>query len=169
MIRELLAAAGDDPGAGMSKAKGETASAGLTTPESYLGSARARNFSNGTIIDGVRNFGSLKQPGQDELSYGGKWRVSPEFATSDGGQLGLKFGAKKVYLVLGSPGQSRKVSVELDGVPIDPAVAGKDVKGGAVTVTGERLYELVSLPRAGDHRLTLTPEKGVEGYAFTFG
>ena len=169
VIRELLAEAGDDPGAGMSKAKGETASTGLTTPESYLGSARARNFSNGTIIGGVRDFGELKQPAQDQLSYGGKWRVSPEFATADGGQLGLKFGAKKVYLVLGSPGRPRKVSVELDGVQIDPSVAGKDVKNGVVTVDGERLYELVSLPNAGDHVLTLSPEKGVEGYAFTFG
>ena len=169
VIRELLAEAGRDPGSGMSGAKGETASAGLTTPESYLGSARAENFSNGPIIPGVHDFGELEEPRQDELSYGGKWNVTPEFATSDGGQLGLRFGAKKVYLVLGSPGTPRNVGVELDGKPIDPEVAGKDVKGGVVKVDGERLYELVSLPKAGDHTLTLSPETGVEGYAFTFG
>ncbi|MBK5231649.1 MAG: cytochrome c biogenesis protein DipZ [Thermoleophilia bacterium] len=169
VIRELLAEAGRDPGAGMSGAKGETASSGLTTPESYLGSARAQNFRNGIILDGVHDFGALKEPEQDGLSYGGKWRVSPDYATSDGGQLELKFGAKKVYLVLGSPGTPRTVGVELDGKPIDPGVAGKDVKGGVVTVDGERLYELIDLPEAGDHTLTLSPESGIEGYAFTFG
>ncbi|MGK2933165.1 MAG: cytochrome c biogenesis protein DipZ [Solirubrobacterales bacterium] len=169
VIRELLAEAGRDPGNGMSGAKGESISSGLTTPESYLGSARAENFRNGMILGGVQDFGPLKEPAQDELSYGGKWRVSPDFATADGGQLELKFGAKKVFLVLGSPDTPRTVSVELDGKPIVAKVAGKDVKNGTVTVNGERLYELVSLPKAENHTLTLTPEKGVEGYAFTFG
>jgi hypothetical protein len=31
------------------------------------------------------------------------------------------------------------------------------------------LYELVSLPRAEQHRLTLRFAPGVSGYAFTFG
>lgn len=61
------------------------------------------------------------------------------------------------------------MSVSLDGKPIAAADAGEDVKGGAVTVTGERLYRLVSLPDAGDHRLRLTLPAGVTGYAFTFG
>ena len=39
----------------------------------------------------------------------------------------------------------------------------------AVTVTGQRLYNLVDLPRVANHVLTLEPESGVEGYAFTFG
>ena len=169
VIRELLAEAGRDPGKGMSGARGETVSAGLTTPESYLGSARAENFRNGIILGGVQDFGPLKEPGQDQLSYGGRWRISPDFATADGGQLELRFGAKKVFLVLGSPGNPRTLGVELDGKLIDPEVAGKDVRGGKVTVNGERLYELVSLPKAENHRLTLSPEKGVEGYAFTFG
>ena len=38
-----------------------------------------------------------------------------------------------------------------------------------VTVRRQRLYELVSLPRAGEHRLNLRVEPGVAGYAFTFG
>jgi hypothetical protein len=38
-----------------------------------------------------------------------------------------------------------------------------------VTVRRQRLYELVSLPRAGEHRLSLRFEPGVAGYAFTFG
>ena len=71
--------------------------------------------------------------------------------------------------MLGSPGRDRKVRVLLDGKPISSADAGSDVHGGAVTVTGQRLYNLVDLPKVGHHVLTLEPEAGVEGYAFTFG
>jgi hypothetical protein len=38
-----------------------------------------------------------------------------------------------------------------------------------VRVTEHTLYELVQLPRAGEHLLTLDVPKGVEAYAFTFG
>jgi hypothetical protein len=38
-----------------------------------------------------------------------------------------------------------------------------------VTVTGQRLYGLVSLPVAERHRLTLEFEPGVRAYDFTFG
>jgi len=41
--------------------------------------------------------------------------------------------------------------------------------GSEVTVTDQRLYELVDLPEAREHTLTLTPERGVEAYTFTFG
>jgi len=43
------------------------------------------------------------------------------------------------------------------------------VRAGAVAVSGQRLYRLVELPRAGRHTLTLEPDPGVAGYAFTFG
>ena len=71
--------------------------------------------------------------------------------------------------MLGSPGHDRRVRVLLDGQPISAADAGADVHDGVVTVTGQRLYNLVDLPRVGHHVLTLEPEAGVEGYAFTFG
>ena len=47
--------------------------------------------------------------------------------------------------------------------------AGADVRGGRVTVTGERLYRLVELDHVEDRRLTLRLPPGVSGYAFTFG
>ncbi len=169
VIRELLAEAGRDPGQGRSGAEGVTASSGITTPESYLGSARADRFVNGTIIDGVHDFGDLEEPPADHLSYGGKWRISPDFAVADGGQLEIEFGAKRVFLVLGSPDRPRNVKVLLDGKPIAPRMAGGDVSNGSVTVDEEQLYSLVDMPEAGRHQLTLIPETGIEAYAFTFG
>ena len=169
VIRDLLAEAGRNPGGGLSGADGESISEGVTTPESYLGSARAERFTNGLILSGVRDFGRLEEPGQDELSYGGRWNVDPDFAIAEGGRLKLRFGAKRVFLVLGSPGGPRRMRVLLDGSPIQPRDAGRDVSLSTVKITRERLYELVDLPRTGNHTLTLIPERGVRAYAFTFG
>jgi cytochrome c biogenesis protein CcdA/thiol-disulfide isomerase/thioredoxin len=169
VIRALLAEAGRSPGVGESGADGESISDGVTTLESYLGSARADRFSNGLILSGSRDFGELKQPKQDGLSYGGRWNVDPDFATAEGGSVSVRFGAKRVFLVLGSPGKARRMKVRLDGRPVSGRDAGKDVIDSTVTIEGERLYELIDLPEAGEHTLTLTPENGVQAYAFTFG
>jgi hypothetical protein len=59
--------------------------------------------------------------------------------------------------------------VLLDGQPISGAAAGADVHNGVVRIAAQRLYNLVDLPRVEDHVLTLVPQAGVMGYAFTFG
>jgi cytochrome c biogenesis protein CcdA/thiol-disulfide isomerase/thioredoxin len=169
VIRELLAESGRAVGGRGSGASGIEASAGVTTPESYLGALRADRFVNGPIAPGARDFGSPPAPPRDHLAYSGRWRVGEEQATAAGGSLELNFGARRVYLVLGSPGEPRRVRVLLDGRPIPARLAGEDVKDGAVTVDEQRLYDLVDLPRVEQRRLRLIPESGVEGYAFTFG
>ena len=169
VIRKLLAESGHRVGGGESGADGIEASAGVSTPESYLGSLRADRFANGPIASGDQNFGKAPAPGPNQLAYSGRWKVGPESATAEGGSLELNFGARRVYLVLGSPGRSRRVRVLLDGKPIPARLAGEDVKNGTVVVDGQRLYDLVDLPRVEQRRLRLVPEEGVEGYAFTFG
>lgn len=169
VIRELLAEAGRNPGAGSTGATGMKAAAVSLTPESYLGSARADRFENGTILPGVHDFGPLKEPKPDWLSYGGRWNVSAEDAQSQGGSIAVNFKAKRVYLVLSSPGKARTAGIELDGKPVSATDAGDDVKNGEVTVTGQRLYSLIDLPKPGRHLLTVSPEAGISGYAFTFG
>lgn len=171
VVRSLLAEAGRDPGTGEDDADQNVTmvSSGVSTPESYLGSARAQNFANGLILDGPHDFGKLKSPGPDQLAYGGKWLISPDIATSAGGELALNFGARRVYLVLGSPGGPKKVRVMLDGKPIKAAYAGKDVKNGSAEIDGQRLYSLVDLPETGRHQLSLSLPSGIQGYAFTFG
>ena len=59
--------------------------------------------------------------------------------------------------------------VLLDGKPIPNSLAGPDVHGGVAEISNQRLYRLVDLPHPGRHILTLRPQAGIDGYAFTFG
>jgi thiol-disulfide isomerase/thioredoxin len=169
VIRELLAEAGHPPPREESSAKGVAASAGVTTPETYLGASRAERFVNPMLSPGGHDFGRPAAPRRDEFAFRGRWRIALDSATAEGGSLQLRFGARRVYLVLGSPGRPRRVQVRLDGAPIGAGAAGTDVRDGAVTVDSQRLYNLVDLPRVGEHLLEIVPESGVTGYAFTFG
>jgi cytochrome c biogenesis protein CcdA/thiol-disulfide isomerase/thioredoxin len=170
VIRELLAEAGREVPRKETRVAAIEPSATVTTPETYLGAARAERFTNSTLSPGLHRFSAPESVPESEFAYRGNWRIALDSATAAGdASLDLDFGARRVYLVLGSPGQSRQVRVLLDGHPISSADAGADVHDGTVTVTGHRLYNLVDLPRVGQHVLTLEPEAGVEGYAFTFG
>ncbi len=170
VIRELLAEAGDRVGKSMSGAHGIEPSAGVTTPETYLGAARAERFTNPELSPGLHDFKAPPGVPSNEFAYRGPWRIEFHSATAAGGSLELNFGARHVYLVLGTAnGKPRRVRVLLDGKSIGSAEAGADVHGGTVTVKGQRLYDLVDLSQVEDHVLRLEPGAGVTAYAFTFG
>jgi cytochrome c biogenesis protein CcdA/thiol-disulfide isomerase/thioredoxin len=170
-IRSLLAEAGANWLGGPTDIHAEQPSDGNITAESYLGSARAERFANGPLTPGVHDFGpSTKLPGADQLRYGGGWRITSSSATAlAGAGLQLDFSARRVFLVMGSPGHARSVRVLLDGQPIAARLEGGDVHGSLARVTFDRLYRLLELPRVERHVLTLKPDPGVSGYAFTFG
>jgi cytochrome c biogenesis protein CcdA/thiol-disulfide isomerase/thioredoxin len=170
-VRSLLAEAGQGSLGQMVKVNAPVAE-GVRTPETYLGAARAQGFVGGPIFPGNHRYAEVA-PGElppNGLAYGGNWDVTNESATSgDDASLSLNFSATRAFLVLGSPGQPREVQVLLDGKPITASNAGDDVHGGTVTVSKQRLYHLVDLPKAGRHVLTLRFAPGISGYAFTFG
>jgi cytochrome c biogenesis protein CcdA/thiol-disulfide isomerase/thioredoxin len=169
VIRELLAEAGMKVPSRETSVKAVAPSNTVTTPETYLGAARAERFTNAELSPGTHEFTAPAALPANEFAYHGKWRIALDSATAAGGSLDLNFGARRVYLVLGSPGHPRQVKVKLDGKPISAADAGADVHGGVVTVDSQRLYNLVNLPAVEGHVLELEPESGVMGYAFTFG
>jgi cytochrome c biogenesis protein CcdA/thiol-disulfide isomerase/thioredoxin len=170
VIRRLLAEAGHKVSGAESGAHGIAPSAGVTTPETYLGAARAERFVNPMLSPGLHRFGNPASPPLNEFAYHGRWRITLESATAAGGSsLDLHFGARRVYLVLGSRDHRRTMRVLLDGRPIPDSLAGADVHNGVATISDQRLYDLVDLPRVGHHVLRLEPEAGISGYAFTFG
>jgi cytochrome c biogenesis protein CcdA/thiol-disulfide isomerase/thioredoxin len=170
-IRALLAETGAQVG-GMSRPADVIVPSEQATPETYLGTARAQGWVNGPHA-GLHDYGPGPYPhlGLSEFAYTGAWNIAeqPAQAVSNAG-IEVRFQAKNVYLVLSSPGERPlPVRVLLDGRPIPAADAGTDVHDGVVTVRGQRLYTLASLPRDEQHRLTLRFAPGITGYAFTFG
>jgi hypothetical protein len=108
----------------------------------------------------------------NEFALQGLWSVGSESIApaAAGASIELGFQAQKVYLVMTSTGNvPRRVRVLLDGRPIGSAQAGTDVGGGTVTVTQQRLYNLVSLPGDQQHALTVELPPGISAYDFTFG
>ncbi|MDX6566904.1 MAG: hypothetical protein QOE10_2566 [Gaiellales bacterium] len=170
-IRALLAEAGGAVG-GKSRPTDVVVPSEVATPETYLGTERAEGWLD-KPREGVHDYGRAptRALALNEFAFSGNWRIGgqPATALSSAG-IDLNFKAKHVYLVLSSQGNlPRSVQVLLDGRPISAADAGSDVHDSKVTVTGERLYTLVSLASDQRHELSLRFTPGVTGYAFTFG
>jgi cytochrome c biogenesis protein CcdA/thiol-disulfide isomerase/thioredoxin len=169
-VRALLADAGAKSLPPPMTATAIMASAGLGTPETYLDNQRAQGFVN-PIQSGVRTYhgGTV---GLNHFALNGIWWATSESIMPVGGKASITGAvqAAKVYLVLTSAGNvPRQGRVLLDGEPIPNAHAGTDVKNGVVTVTGERLYSLISFPTAQDFTFTIELPPGVSAYDFTFG
>jgi cytochrome c biogenesis protein CcdA/thiol-disulfide isomerase/thioredoxin len=170
-IRALLAEAGGEIGA-KSRPADVIVPSEQATPETYLGTERAQGWFDGpkpgTHDYGTPPTGALSL---NEFAFSGTWKIAAQPATAvENAGIDVDFQAENVYLVISSAGASpRPVRVLLDGHPISAADAGADVHASTVTVRGQRLYTLVSLPRDERHRLGLRFAPGVSGYAFTFG
>jgi len=172
-IRALLAEAGKPPGAdAAAPVRAEQAAPGVTTPETYLGWGRGQGFVDRVEIQaGPQDFGPQRRSLRpNQFAYRGRWRVGRERAVAfAGARLDARVGARRVFLVLGSPRRPRRVRVLLDGEPLPDRLAGPDVRGGVAIVGAQRLYRLVDLDRVEEHVVSIVPERGVAGYAFTFG
>jgi cytochrome c biogenesis protein CcdA/thiol-disulfide isomerase/thioredoxin len=159
-IRALLAQAGHRRLGGMARGRPILPTAQETTPETYLGTERAEGWVGVPPTPGTRAYPAPSRLGLNDFALFGTWRVTGQSATAvRDARIDVVFQAAHVYLVLSSAGdRPRPVRVLLDGRP-----------AGTVTVRGQRLYTLVSLPAAQQHRLTLRFAPGLSGYAFTFG
>jgi len=171
-VRALLADAGAGSLPAPMTASAIIPSAGLGTPETYLDPQRASGFVS-PLRSGFHEYpgvtGSLPL---NHFALGGSWQVSSEAITpaAPGAFIEGTVQAAKVYLVLTSAGNvPRQARILLDGQPLPSAHAGADVKNGLVTVTGQRLYSLISFPDAQQFTFTVQLPPGVSAYDFTFG
>jgi cytochrome c biogenesis protein CcdA/thiol-disulfide isomerase/thioredoxin len=129
----------------------------LVTPESYLGYARLERFLGPRIRpDAVATYRFPARLPQNALAYSGKWRIGGERAVAvANARLRLHFHARDVYVVLGGHGT------------VEGFVDGRRL--GAIRVTADRLYTVLSGPAIRDAVLELRFSRGVNGYSFTFG
>jgi methionine-S-sulfoxide reductase len=183
IIRQLLTEAGaknlpdplnDAAGQGVSAAAD---SANVSSPETYLGFARAENFlSPGSFArDSVKSYALPARLSLNQWALSGRWKVSKEKSVLDlpPGRVVFRFRARDLHLVLG-PGTERKpvrFRVLLDGKP-PGADHGMDIdEAGNGTVREQRLYQLIRQKGAvGEHEFTIEFLDGnVEAYSFTFG
>ena len=179
-IRKLLAEAGRNPGDGMAQEQTRGASAAASgeaaTRETYVGFGRGANFASpGGFVHGKPT--SYSVPASMALgqwAYGGQWTVelSRGRLNAAGGSVTMRFKARDLHLVLGSPdGKPIRFRVTLDG-KAPGADHGMDIDAaGNGQVTDHRLYQLIrQKDGAAERTFTITfIDPGVEAYAFTFG
>jgi cytochrome c biogenesis protein CcdA/thiol-disulfide isomerase/thioredoxin len=170
-VRALLHQAGVRNLPPPSRAHALLPSPDLGTPETYLNAQRAQGFVQ-PLTSGVHSYSAPGSLSQNEFALGGRWRVGTQSSTAlaGGDTISAGFQAANVYLVMTSAGnQPRQVRVLLDGRPISAPESGADVHDGVLTIRGQRLYSLVSLPSDQQHTLELQVSPGISAYDFTFG
>jgi cytochrome c biogenesis protein CcdA/thiol-disulfide isomerase/thioredoxin len=166
---------GDDAKVSASGTSAAADFAAIQSPETYLGTEKARNFvSPGGLRPGDNAY---LLPGEFDLNdwaLAGRWNVEPQraIAQQPGGKIAFQFRARDLHLVLGSAtGKPVRYRVLLDG-KAPGSDHGTDIDAeGYGQVTGQRLYQLVRQKDAKRERQFTVEflDAGVEGYAFTFG
>jgi cytochrome c biogenesis protein CcdA/thiol-disulfide isomerase/thioredoxin len=170
-IRDLLAEAGSRRLGGRSGARAAGPSDAPISPETYLGADRSERFQP-SPIRGTHTYRGHPALNYDQFALRGRWQVNGESATAaaPGARLDGNVVGRRVYLVLAKRGsQPRRMRVLINGRSPRRDEAGEDLQHGLVTVRGQRLYELLDLSRVEHAHITLLPEPGVSGFAFTFG
>ncbi|WP_026408024.1 cytochrome c biogenesis protein CcdA [Actinomyces gerencseriae] len=135
----------------------EPAVNGPRTPETYLGSARANNIAGDRLSNGTSSYSFPDKQASDTFSLDGRWNVSPQSISPEGGaaRLRLRYQGRQVNLVASGEGDityttgGEKRTVHVSGVP--------------------NSIELVSTEDTREGTLDLEASEGLSLYSFTFG
>jgi cytochrome c biogenesis protein CcdA/thiol-disulfide isomerase/thioredoxin len=178
-IRALLAEKGAKLGdVARVSATGASAAAdfaSIRSPETYVGSRRARSFASpGGLRAGISDYRLPSDFKLNDWGFEGRWKVEPQrsIVQAPGGKTIFQFRARDLHLVLGSAtGKPVRFRVLLDGKsPGDDHGMDIDAAGNG-RISNQRLYQLVRQKDPSRERLFtiefLDPD--AEVYAFTFG
>jgi cytochrome c biogenesis protein CcdA/thiol-disulfide isomerase/thioredoxin len=173
-IRTLLSEKGGSVPKETTKAlEGSVPVSDKQTPETYLGTKRASNFTGSSALRlGKNMYQQATLDRVNEWTLGGDWDVTSEGITAgESSTLSFRFAAKEIHLVTANDVTDKKMNVQLDGVPISQTkYAGSDVKDSMVTLSSAQLYRLVRYDSfTKDATLTLEVPAGVQLNVFTFG
>jgi cytochrome c biogenesis protein CcdA/thiol-disulfide isomerase/thioredoxin len=173
-VRQLLYDAGGWAGHHLPPPMTATAimpSKNLGTPETYLNPQRDEGFAQ-KLQGGTHFYAGVDAPILNEFGLHGTWTATQESVTpaKAGASITGRVQAAHVYLVMTSnDNRSRTARILLNGKPIPASDAGSDVHHGLVTVKGQRLYDLISLPADQQQTFTIEIPPGISAYDFTFG
>ncbi len=147
-------------------------SSGLGTPETYLDAQRAQGFAQ-PLQGGTHFYPGVLDPPVNEFGLHGTWNVTSQSATPVS-QRGLDHRRLPGPARLPGPDLGRQRARAASGccsaaTRSPPATPGPTSHGGLVTVRGQRLYSLISLPADAQGAFTLEIPPGVSAYDFTFG
>jgi cytochrome c biogenesis protein CcdA/thiol-disulfide isomerase/thioredoxin len=142
------------------------------TPETYFGANRRENYagSSASPNNGITTFTPAHTLSMNEWTIGGKWKIMPEYITSEDNSALLTFNVtgKDVYVVASSKdNQPQSMRVGLSAA--DAGQYGNDATDGTATISSSRLYHIVSLKQFGTTTVTLSIPPDVSLYTFTFG
>jgi cytochrome c biogenesis protein CcdA/thiol-disulfide isomerase/thioredoxin len=159
MIRELLKDA--DPEVqlpGETDVQDTTPELGSTTPETFLGSSKDRNFAGpGDYRAGEGTYEFPTDEKQDTFALEGDWNIQTQYVTpvGDTARIQLTFRASEVRIVAAGEGT---IGVDVDGQSSTIEVGGTP-----------RSYAVVEPGDAREGTIVLDVPNGVEAYSFTFG
>jgi cytochrome c biogenesis protein CcdA/thiol-disulfide isomerase/thioredoxin len=170
-VRELLYEAGAHHLPPPMTATAIMPSTHLGTPETYLNPQRDEGFAQ-KLQGGTHFYPGVDVPILNEFGLHGTWTATSESVTpaKPGASITGRFQAAHVYLVMTSNDhRPRTARILVNGKPIPSSEAGSDVHNGLVTVQGQRLYNLISLPGDQQQTFTIQIPPGISAYDFTFG
>jgi len=170
-IRALLVAAGAKDLGGGAHATHVVVPSTETSPETYLGTARAEGWVSGPDAGTHTYTAPSGLLALSQFAYGGTWTIGAQQALAGAGAtITANVQGKHVYIVLSPPADGvGHVGVLINGKAPTAADAGSDVHDGVVTVDSQRLYNIVSEPGDYDETIKLSFSPGTSGYSFTFG
>ncbi|HEX2702087.1 MAG TPA: cytochrome c biogenesis protein CcdA [Solirubrobacteraceae bacterium] len=170
-IRALLVAAGTKDLGADARPNHVITPSTETSPETYLGTARAEDWASGPFSGTHTYAAPTGVVALSGFAYGGTWTIAKQQALAgNNATITANVQGKHVYIVLSPPAQGvGHVGVLINGRVPNAGDAGSDVHDGYITVTGQRLYNIVSEPHDEDETITLSFSPGTSGYSFTFG
>ena len=151
--------------------------AAMASPETYLGSAKAKNYASTTPMKtgAAAAYAAPAKLERNQWALTGAWKVTAEAAhsLSAGAAVRFRFHARDLHMVLGpvKPGARPRFRITIDGKP-PGADHGVDVNAqGEGVIDGQRLYQLVrQVHPDGDRTFEIRfLDPDVQAFTFTFG
>ena len=163
LMRELLEDANpDEQLPGETNVSDATPELGSTTPETFLGSSKDRNFAGpGEYRAGAGEYEFPEDQQQDTFALEGEWTIETQYVTPTGAA------GADAKIRLGYRGQEVRAVVAGSGT-IEVAIEGGETRSIEIDGT-PRSYRLVEADDPAEGVLEVTVPEGVQVYSFTFG